>query len=52
VLKGDRVAATNESNPNAVRVVQLPVGKVGRTFIVELPPHSVAALSVSSSRAK
>jgi len=47
VLSGEPVDATNESNPNAVRVVRLPVGNVGRTFTVELPPHSMAALSVS-----
>jgi alpha-L-arabinofuranosidase len=47
VLSGEPVDATNESNPNAVRVVRLPVGNVGRTFTVDLPPHSMAALSVS-----
>ena len=50
VLSGERVDATNESNPNAVRVVRVSLGKVGRTFTVELPPHSMAALSVSSAR--
>jgi len=50
VLTGERIDSTNESNPDAVRVVRLPVEKVGRTFTVELPPHSMAALSVSSSR--
>lgn len=46
-LTGDRVDATNEQNPDAVRVVHRAVGRVGRTFTVELPPHSLTALEIS-----
>jgi alpha-L-arabinofuranosidase len=45
-LTGPSVDATNERDPQAVRVVHRALGNVVNGFAVELPPHSLTALAV------
>lgn len=45
-LTGETIDATNEQNSQAVSVKRRAIGKVGSSFTVDLPPHSLSALEM------